>query len=148
MRLYVGKSRAHPGGTKGDNVLMDGSAKKSILVVDDEVTTLRSLKRTLEADYSVAIAGSAENAFAYLKEHRPDLILLDYMMPVMDGKHALLKLRDDPETKDIPVIFLTAMSDADTVKECLSLDAQGYLLKPINAHMLLGRVGRFFASRR
>jgi CheY-like chemotaxis protein len=131
---------------KGDNAEMEDSAKKLILVVDDEVTTLRSLKRTLEADYAVAVAGSAENAFAFLRDHRPDLILLDYMMPGMDGKATLLKLRDNPLTKKIPVIFLTAMSDADTVKECLSLDAQGYLLKPINAHMLLGRVGRFFTA--
>lgn len=126
---------------------MDNSTKKLVLVVDDDVPTLRSLKRTLEAEYDVAIAGSAENAFAYLREHKPDLILLDYMMPGMDGRQTLLQLRGNPDTKTIPVIFLTAMSDADTVKDCLSLDAQGYLLKPVNAHMLLGRVGRFFSSR-
>ena len=125
---------------------MDGKPKKLILVVDDEVTTLRALKRTLEAEYEVAIAGSAENAFAYLKAHTPDLILLDYMMPVTDGRETLLQLRSDPKTKDIPVIFLTAMSDADTVKECMSMDAQGYLLKPINAHILLERVARFFSN--
>jgi CheY-like chemotaxis protein len=125
---------------------MECTDKKLILVVDDEVTTLRSLKRTLETNYAVAIAGSAENAFAYLKGHRPDLILLDYMMPVTDGRETLLQLRSDPKTKDIPVIFLTAMSDADTVKECMSMDAQGYLLKPINAHILLERVARFFSN--
>ncbi|HPS75876.1 MAG TPA: response regulator [Oscillospiraceae bacterium] len=125
---------------------MDGKPKKLILVVDDEVTTLRALKRTLEAEYEVAIAGSAENAFAYLKAHTPDLILLDYMMPGTDGKQTLLKLREKPETQKIPVIFLTALSDADTVRECLSLDAQGYLLKPINAHTLLCRVSRFFSA--
>ncbi len=127
---------------------MDSSGKKLILVIDDEVTTLRSLKRTLENDYQVAIAGSAENAFAYLKEHRPDLILLDYMMPGLDGKQTLMKLRDNPITKKIPVIFLTAMSDADTVKECLKMDTQGYLPKPISAHMLLDRVSRFFSALR
>jgi len=125
---------------------MSDDGKKLILVVDDEVTTLRSLKRTLDTEYDVAIAGSAENAFAYLNEHRPDLILLDYMMPEIDGKQALSRLRDNPETSDIPVIFLTAMSDADTVKDCLSLNPQGYLLKPINAHNLLDRVARFFAT--
>ena len=68
---------------------MDSSGKKLILVIDDEVTTLRSLKRTLENDYQVAIAGSAENAFAYLKEHRPDLILLDYMLCVIPAFFSL-----------------------------------------------------------
>ena len=125
---------------------MDDSKKKLVLVVDDEVTTLRAIKRMLESEYTVAIAGSAENAFAFLRDHKPDLILLDYMMPKMDGKLTLLKLRSSEEYKKLPVIFLTAMSDADTVKECISLDAQGYLLKPINAHMLLGRIKRFFSA--
>lgn len=128
-------------------LLMDGREKKQILIVDDEVTTLRAIERILEAEYNVAIAGSAENAFAFLREHRPDLVLLDYLMPGMNGRETLLKLRNMPEFRDLPVIFLTAMSDADTVKECLKLDAQGYLLKPVNAHMLLGRVSRFFHSR-
>jgi CheY-like chemotaxis protein len=130
---------------KGD-IQMDDSKKKLVLVVDDEVTTLRAIKRMLESEYTVAIAGSAENAFAFLRDHKPDLILLDYMMPNMDGKQTLLKLRSSEEYKKLPVIFLTAMSDADTVKECISLDAQGYLLKPINAHMLLGRIKRFFSA--
>jgi CheY-like chemotaxis protein len=130
---------------KGD-IQMDDSKKKLVLVVDDEVTTLRAIKRMLESEYTVAIAGSAENAFAFLRDHKPDLILLDYMMPNMDGKQTLLKLRSSEEYKKMPVIFLTAMSDADTVKECISLDAQGYLLKPINAHMLLGRIKRFFSA--
>lgn len=127
---------------------MGDTQKKSILVVDDDVTTLRSLKNILQGEYSVSLAANAENAFEFLRGHRPDLILLDYMMPVLDGKEALIRLRQDEKTASIPVIFLTAISQADTVKECLSLNCQGYILKPVNPRSLLDKIARFFAAKK
>ncbi len=120
------------------------SDKKTILVVDDDVKILRLISAYLEQDYKVAVAKSGAAAIAYLGKKKPDLILLDYLMPICDGKQTLQMIRDIKEMEDIPVIFLTGVSDKSVVKECLKLNPQGYILKPVAKEKILEKIGQVF----
>ena len=107
-------------------------AKKRILVVDDSGILLRTVKTMLADQYEVAVATDGKKAIERAKRRRPDLILLDYEMPVMDGKETLEELRKDEELKDIPVVFLTSVADRESIAPVLKLKPEGYLLKPID----------------
>ncbi len=104
--------------------------QRTILVVDDNPVMLRTMQSMLARKYHVLFATSGPQAIAAIAKERPDLILLDYEMPVVNGKMTLEILRSEDSTKDIPVVFLTGMDDADHVREVLALMPQGYLLKP------------------
>ncbi|MBR1629367.1 MAG: response regulator [Lachnospiraceae bacterium] len=106
------------------------SGKKRILVVDDNAATLRSIKGMLDTDYEVVMANSGIKAMTAIGKKRPDLILLDYEMPVCDGKQTLEMIRADGDLQDIPVIFLTGVSDRAHIEAVLDLKPSGYLLKP------------------
>jgi putative two-component system response regulator len=113
----------------------------TILVVDDEPANLSLLTQLLRPAYQVRAANSGENALrAALSEPRPELILLDVMMPRLDGYAVLERLRDNPSTADIPVIFVTALSDVDEEERGLGLGAADYITKPIKPALLLARV--------
>ena len=122
----------------------EGNARKNekphILVVDDNAMVLRNIKGILEQDYSVAVAPSGVHAFISIGKKMPDLILLDYEMPEMNGKQVLLKIRDQEEYADIPVVFLTSMDTREIVIELLALQPAGYILKPVDSQMLLDRI--------
>ena len=81
-------------------------------------------------------------ALAYIGRKRPDLILLDYEMPVCDGKMTLEMIRADKDLKDIPVIFLTAINDRANIEAVLKLKPAGYFLKPAAKDRLLAEIGR------
>lgn len=104
--------------------------KKKILVVDDSAVFLRSVKTMLQDKFDVTVANSASMALTAIEKSVPDLILLDYDMPVIDGKQTFQMLRNGESTKRIPVLFLTAISDKKHVKEVLELKPEGYILKP------------------
>jgi len=114
----------------------------TILVIDDEadirgvVGTLLTLAgyQTIDAEYGLSGCAKARS------EH-PDLILLDLMMPVMDGFEVLRKLKEDPSTQTIPVIILTARIDATSERECLRLGATDYIKKPWGPKELEDRIG-------
>lgn len=110
----------------------EAEEKKRILVVDDSGILLRSVKTMLADQYEVAVATDGKKAIERAKRRKPDLILLDYEMPVMDGKETLEELRKDEELKDIPVVFLTSVADRDSIAPVLKLKPEGYLLKPID----------------
>lgn len=113
----------------------------TILIVDDEPVNLSILSNLLRAEYRVRAANSGENALhAAAGTPRPDLILLDVMMPGMDGYAVLARLRDNPATADIPVIFVTALTEAEDEGHGLQLGACDYLTKPINPIVLMARV--------
>jgi len=113
----------------------------TILIVDDEPVNLSILSNLLRAEYRVRAANSGENALrAAITLPRPDLILLDVMMPGMDGYAVLARLRGNPVTRDIPVIFVTALSEAQDEGHGLQLGACDYLAKPINPIVLMARV--------
>lgn len=114
--------------------------RKHILVVDDNGTTLRTMKAMLEEYYDVAIAISGAQAMTSIGKKRPDLILLDYEMPVCDGKMTLEMIRADNDMKDIPVIFLTAINDRTNIEAVLKLKPAGYFLKPAVKDRLLAEI--------
>ena len=114
--------------------------KYKILVVDDDGTSLRSIKAILEPKYDVSLVNSGLKALTSLGKSRPDLIVLDYEMPTCDGRRTLEMIRDEEEFCSIPVIFLTGVSDPWHVKAVLALRPAGYILKPINPHVLLEKI--------
>lgn len=114
--------------------------KKRVLVVDDNGTTLRTMKAMLEDNYEVAIAISGAQAMTSIGRKRPDLILLDYEMPICDGKMTLEMIRAEEELKDIPVIFLTAVNDRANIEAVLKLKPAGYFLKPAVKDQLIGEI--------
>ena len=104
--------------------------RKRVLVVDYNGPTLRMIKGMLEERYEVQLAPSGMKAMTSIGKLRPDLILLDYEMPVCDGRQTLEMIRADEELSDIPVIFLTSVNDREHIEKVLALHPQGYLLKP------------------
>ena len=114
--------------------------KVSVLLVDDTLTSLRIGKNILSDKYTVATAVSAEKMFRYLEKNRPAMILLDIDMPEMNGYEAIKVLKTQPNTKNIPVIFLTARTEAADELEGLSLGAVDYIIKPYHPSVLLKRI--------
>jgi two-component system, cell cycle response regulator len=119
--------------------LDDGSA--TILVADDEPINRALIQRRLErAGYKVLPAQNGREAVQKARSERPDLIILDVMMPVMDGLEACQLIKSDDTTRDTPVIFLSARDETDVKVSGLSLGANDYISKPFKAEELLARV--------
>lgn len=113
----------------------------TILIVDDTPQNLIILGELLQSSYHVRAVGSGADALrAAHSEPRPDLILLDIMMPQVDGYQVLQRLKSDPETSAVPVIFITAMNDPKEEEYGLALGAVDYIVKPFNASIVLARV--------
>ena len=120
---------------------LDFVEKKTILVVDDTPDNLTLMGGLLKDKYRVKFANSGERALAAVQRGAPpDLILLDIMMPGMSGHEVCQKLKSDPLTRDIPVIFLTAMAEPEDEKKGLELGAADYITKPISPPIVLARV--------
>lgn len=112
-----------------------------ILVADDEPVNLALIKRRLEWEqYRIETAEDGGQAVEAARRVLPDLIILDVMMPVLDGLEACRLLKEDPATRDIPVIFLSALDDTDTKVRGLGLGANDYVSKPFRVEELLARV--------
>ena len=114
--------------------------KGHIILVDDNISNLRTGINILSKDYTVSTALSAEKLFSLLENERPALILLDVDMPEMNGYEAIKILKSQPNTQDIPVIFLTGRSDTGDEIEGLSLGAIDYITKPFQPSLLLKRI--------
>lgn len=125
-----------------DKRAMDARAEQpTILIVDDTPTNIQVLAEALRADYRVKVAGSGRMAFEIIaRQGLPDLILLDVMMPDMDGYEVCRRLKGDPRTKDIPVIFATAKSDPLDEEHGLRLGAVDYIVKPFHLPIVAARV--------
>ena len=120
---------------------MTTDTRATILIVDDDPDNLFVLNELLAAPYRVLAAISGETALRVaLGTPRPDLILLDVMMPGLDGYAVLSRLRANPVTRDIPVVFLTALSDASDEERGLSQGASDYITKPLKPAVVLARV--------
>lgn len=118
-----------------------GRSDKTILVVDDTGENLTVIGGLLQPFFRVRVANSGMRALKVARsDPRPDLILLDVMMPEMDGYAVLAELRQDPYTRDIPVMFVTAMDGDQDEEYGLSLGAVDYITKPIRPAILLARV--------
>ncbi|MDR1669069.1 MAG: response regulator [Oscillospiraceae bacterium] len=121
-----------------------GQLRKKILVVDDSGAMLRSVKGWLGDRYNVFLANSAAMAIKYLTLNRPDLVLLDYAMPVVDGKQVLEMIRTETEFSNIPVMFLTAKEDKESFLNVVNLKPEGYLLKTMPPERIVKTVDDFF----
>lgn len=130
-------------------VVRNEEKKKTILLVDDEPIILKTFFTYLKNDYNVLAVPSAKDAFKVLDRTLPDLMLLDYNMPVMDGGQMLEQIRKTTwrNYHDVPVIFASAVADKDVVRKCLSLYPQGYLVKPLGERDLKDVLNNFFAKK-
>ena len=111
--------------------------RKHVLVVDDNSIMLKLIKEYLHERYDVATAVSGKVALKFLERRKTDLILLDYEMPEENGPAVLERLRASDATKNIPVVFLTGVTESKKIQEALILKPQSYLLKPIDKEKLL-----------
>jgi putative two-component system response regulator len=120
---------------------LDFAEKATVLVVDDTPDNLTLMSSLLKDTYKVKVAHNGEKALKVARsEAPPDLILLDIMMPGMDGYEVCQHLKSDPATRDIPVIFLTAKSEVEDEKKGLELGAVDYITKPISPPIVMARV--------
>jgi CheY-like chemotaxis protein len=126
---------------------MGDEDKKKILVVDDDGTMLRMIRTWLSVKYQVYMASSGKIAISFLAGNQVDLVLLDYEMPVMNGPEVFRVLRDNPDTASIPVMFLTAKNDKNSVITAASLGPEKYLLKTMPKAKLLQSIDGFFISQ-
>ena len=116
-------------GDTGEN----GDPVRTVMVVDDDPAMLRMVKIMLESEYDLVLAPSGAKALKLLERKVPDVILLDYEMPDMNGVETLGKLRAEPGYADIPVIFLTGMSDTSILDVIQTCGVSGHLVKPADA---------------
>ena len=124
------------------------SKRKNILLVDDDATFLRMVKDWLNEKYRVTIVSSGMQAITYIAKNTPDLILLDYEMPVTTGPQVLEMIRSEGSTAQIPVIFLTGKDDKESVTSVLSLKPEGYILKTAGKDKLLEEINNFFERQK
>jgi DNA-binding response OmpR family regulator len=115
--------------------------KPFILIIDDNPTNLQFLEIILKkANYEIAVALSGFQAFKIIKDHHPDLILLDVMMPKQDGYEVCEIFKSSPKTKDIPIIFLTAKTETKDILKGFELGAVDFITKPFDRTELLARI--------
>ena len=124
-----------------------GSEKKKILLVDDSEFVLRAMEELLSADYEVTTANSGLAAIRSIMLNRPDLVLLDYEMPVCDGREVLGMIRAEQDFADIPVIFLTSRVDKESIQKVLALKPDGYLSKTLEPSDVKDQIDLFFERR-
>ena len=122
-------------------------AKKLILAVDDDASICDFYLQGLKLlGFDVACAINARKAREYLKNQRPDLILMDIMMPEEDGISLTKELRNDGKTADIPIIVVSGLADAGTLNDALLFGAVDYMVKPIDIDVLQSKLERTFAA--
>ncbi len=126
----------------------DNARKKNILLVDDDGTFLKMVKGWLTPTYRVTIVSSGVQALMYIADNTPDLILLDYEMPVTSGPQVLEMIRSESKVGSIPVIFLTGKSDRESVMKVMEFKPDGYLLKSMDKNGLLKALDDFFEKKR
>ena len=116
-----------------------------ILAVDDNRMSLLKLARTLEAEgYSVSKAGGGRTAMDMLQSGTYDLVLLDILMPEVDGFQVLREMKDDAGLRDVPVIVISGLEDMESVDACLAAGANDFLSKPVDPAVLQDRIGKIF----
>lgn len=126
----------------------ESTRKKSILLVDDDVAFLKIMHDWLSVSYRVTVVSSGMQAITYLANNTPDLILLDYEMPVTSGPQVLSMIRSELKTAETPVIFLTGKSDKESVTSVLNLKPNGYLLKTMPKEKIMDSVAKFFEEEK
>ncbi len=123
-------------------------SKRKVLVIDDSMTIRQSVKELLGEDYDVSMAESGVAAIRSVTLNRPDLVLLDYEMPVCDGRQTLEMLRSEKEFEDLPVIFLTGRRDPESMIKVMPLKPSGYLLKHSKPAEIKKEIDAFFEKKK
>ncbi len=121
---------------------------KNILLVDDDIVFLKIMRGWLAPKYSITLAKSGMQALTYIATHKPDLILLDYDMPITPGPQVMEMIRSEHSADEIPIIFLTGKSDKESVVKVMSLKPQGYLLKSLKKEEIVEAVNHFFETKK
>ena len=117
--------------------------RKCIMLVDDNAAQLRMINEMLKDKFDVQMATSGMKALTLIGKRVPDLIFLDYEMPLCDGKMTLQMIREVEEAKDVPVVFLTGVRDREHIKAVLDLKAAGYMLKPASATAIYQAIEKY-----
>lgn len=120
-----------------ENAITGKDLKKRILIVDDDPSYAKMVREWIKDDYHADIVTAGMQAITFLLKNKADLVLLDYEMPVVDGPGVLQMLRQEPETRDIPVVFLTGVGSKDSVQRVMELKPAGYILKSTTRENLL-----------
>lgn len=134
-----------------EDVVLHGivdSEKRHIIVVDDNPVLLRNMRNMLQDRYRVSIATSAAQCMKIMGQDKPDLIILDYEMPIVDGKQTLEMIRAEEDYRKIPVIFLTGIADKQHVDAVLDLKPAGYFVKPPMQSKIINAIDSIFAKER
>lgn len=127
----------------------DGEPLASILVIEDSEADRTLIRRTLKRkNYSVILANDGEAGLKAAREYKIDLIILDYLLPGMNGLEVCQILKEDKRTRKIPIIFLTVVESGEAILECYGSGAESYMHKPINAKELLKEVGMLLSEAR
>jgi len=122
--------------------------KTKILLVDDEPDLVQMIKLRLKAaGYEVATAGDGQQALEAVKTEKPDLMILDLMLPKLDGYKVCRFLKFDERTKDIPILIFTARAQEQDIKLATECGADGYLTKPFEAQTLLAKLQELAAKK-
>ncbi|MCI8293233.1 MAG: response regulator [Hespellia sp.] len=123
------------------------SQKKKILIVDDSAVIRQGMKELFEEDYDISTAQSGLSAIRTITLDRPDLVLLDYEMPICDGRQVLEMIRSEKEFADIPVIFLTGRVDKESIQKVVALKPEGYLPKYLKPADIKKNVDKYFEKK-
>ena len=123
-----------------DDPLSDNVTKAKVMIVDDDAGTLRNIKSLLSDMYDVVVANSGRKALEIIGMENPDIILLDYEMPLMKGPETMRHIREKRGFENIPIVFLTGVNDRAQITAALAMKPNGYLLKPVNKEKLLNTV--------
>lgn len=122
-------------------------SQKKILLVDDSITIRQAMSKLLMQDYDIAVANSGMAAIRSITLNMPDLIILDYEMPVCDGRQTLEMIRSEKDFAEIPVIFLTGRRDTNSILQVMSLNVSDYLLKDSKPTDIKKKIDKFFAKQ-
>jgi len=125
---------------------LDETNRKKVLVADDEPSVRSLLKRTLSKNYSVLEASDGEEAVDMARSQKPDIILMDILMPKVDGYTACCMIKKDPVTKMIPIVMLTALCQRLNMRLGKEMGADGYITKPFTSQEILDTVGQLLKS--
>ena len=127
-----------------DDIIIDTEKRKNLLLVDDDMAFLKMMEKWLSEYYDVTIVKSGTQALRFLTSNTPDLILLDYSMPVLSGPQVMQAIRTESNCPKVPIMFLTGRSDKETVAQVMAMGPQGYILKASSHAEILKTIQSFF----
>lgn len=125
-----------------------GGRRHTLLAIDDDKVTLELMKKIFGDEFNIVTATNGYEGVEKAREWQPDLILLDIVMPDMDGFSTLILLKDFDETRDIPVIMLSILKDKNNIFQAIRAGAQDYIMKPFSVDKLVGKINKIVADNK